>query len=84
MPCLIDPGSHAVREAGFSCVETYLGKLKEVSARMKVEEDDRRRLQVTNFSRCHLYCYSVLAPCVCRSSSVGTLPAMSAVDLGQK
>lgn len=46
MPCLIDPGSLAVREAAFSCVETYLGKLKEVSARMQVEEEERRKAEV--------------------------------------
>ncbi|CAN0316212.1 unnamed protein product [Ascophyllum nodosum] len=45
MPCLIDPGSEAVREAAFSCVETYLERLKEVSARMKVEEEERRRAE---------------------------------------
>lgn len=53
MPCLIDPGSHAVREAGFACVETYLGKLQEVSERMKEEEDQRRRVEVTiNINMC--------------------------------
>lgn len=46
MPCLIDPGSESVREAAFSCVETYLGRLKEVSARMKVEEEERRKAEV--------------------------------------
>lgn len=46
MPCLIDPSSGAVRNAGFACVETYLGKLKEVSARLRVEEEERRRVEV--------------------------------------
>ncbi|CAN0065605.1 unnamed protein product [Pylaiella littoralis] len=43
MLCLIDPGSDAVREAAFACVDTYLSKLREVSARMKVEEAERRK-----------------------------------------
>lgn len=46
MLCLIDPGSDAVREAAFACVDTYMSKLREVSARMKVEEAERRRIEV--------------------------------------
>eukprot|EP00903_Cladosiphon_okamuranus_P016041 g14811.t1 len=45
MLCLIDPGSDAVREAAFACVDTYMTKLREVSARMKVEEAERRRIE---------------------------------------
>lgn len=46
MLCLIDPGSDAVREAAFACVDTYMSKLRQVSARMKVEEAERRRIEV--------------------------------------
>ena len=46
MLCLIDPGSDAVREAAFACVDTYMSKLREVSARMKIEEAERRRIEV--------------------------------------
>eukprot|EP00752_Nemacystus_decipiens_P008452 g7555.t1 len=45
MLCLIDPGSDAVRESAFACVDTYMSKLREVSARMKVEEAERRRIE---------------------------------------
>ena len=47
MPCIIDPGSDAVREAAFSCVDTYLLKLREVSERLRVEELERKSLEVT-------------------------------------
>lgn len=46
MSCLIDRGSVAVREAAFACVETYMIKLKEVSERMQVEEEERKRAEV--------------------------------------
>eukprot|EP00904_Undaria_pinnatifida_P002672 jgi/Undpi1/12405/HiC_scaffold_5.g02077.m1 len=45
MPCIIDPGSDAVREAAFACVDTYLLKLREVSERLRVEELERKRLE---------------------------------------
>lgn len=51
MPCLIDHGSASVREAAFGCVTTYLEKLKEVSERMKVEEEEWRRAEVKKKSK---------------------------------